>query len=360
MDAKKKLAIIVANYFEQCSGGAELQAYYLAKTAKERGWEVYHIFISNGQPYQNSLNIHLLPIKKSTVASKAGNVKFIYAIHVWKYLKRIKPDAVYQRSASALTGICALYAKYYKINTTYHIASDNDLTDIKTYSLFKLIETLLTSYGQKHSRTIIAQTHTQSEMYLSKHSANVTEIIPNGHPVPSIPYHKSHIVSIVWVANMKRQKQPEIFINLAKELKKSLNVTCTMIGRIDEYGTVVKSAVEDGIIIALGELSNSEVNRVLEKSHILVNTSKYEGFSNTFIQAWMRENPVVSLNVDPDNIITTYELGYLSQTFTQLVTDTKKLICDHKLREYMAMKAKKYAIINYSIDNLNMLLTAIS
>ena len=39
------------------------------------------------------------------------------------------------------------------------------------------------------------------------------------------------------------------------------------------------------------------------KSKILINTSSFEGFPNTFVQAWANGVPVISLKVDPDNII---------------------------------------------------------
>ena len=68
----------------------------------------------------------------------------------------------------------------------------------------------------------------------------------------------------------------------------------------------------------LGEVSQDEVNRRLREGHILVNTSRYEGFSNTFVQAWMRRVPVVSLTVDPDNILVRENIGFCSGTFKNL------------------------------------------
>ncbi|WP_430404412.1 glycosyltransferase [Fluviicola sp.] len=62
----------------------------------------------------------------------------------------------------------------------------------------------------------------------------------------------------------------------------------------------------------LGEIPNSEVNKQLSQSHILVNTSQYEGFSNTFVQAWMRKVVVVSLNSNPDGLLTDKEIGFVS------------------------------------------------
>jgi glycosyltransferase involved in cell wall biosynthesis len=52
----------------------------------------------------------------------------------------------------------------------------------------------------------------------------------------------------------------------------------------------------------LGEKSQDEVNELLARAHIYVNTSLFEGFANTFIQAWMRDVAVVSLHVNPDGV----------------------------------------------------------
>ena len=45
------------------------------------------------------------------------------------------------------------------------------------------------------------------------------------------------------------------------------------------------------------------------KTKLLINVSVSEGISNTFIQAWMRGVPVVSLNSNPDHWFDKYEIG---------------------------------------------------
>ncbi len=358
MTDNKRLVILLANYFEQCPGGAELQAYYLAKMASEKGWEVFYIFISNGQPYNNSLNINLLPIKKNFIASKLGNSKYLYIFHVLKLLYITHPDAIYQRAASALTGIATLYSKINSIEMIYHIANDNEFTKTNWCRLLTIPENILRKYGQKYAKSIIAQTHFQAKEYASLYSRKVTAVIFNGHPVPSDTHMKSADTTILWIANMKTTKQPDIFIELAAELKKHHDVKCIMIGRIDNYSKMIQQAVSEGHITALGETPNDEINKILEKAHILVNTSTHEGFSNTFIQAWMRGTPVVSLNVNPDNILNAQGIGFCSGSYDQLVVDVNKLISNkNKIRNDMANKARNYSIRNFSLDNISEILT---
>ena len=50
----------------------------------------------------------------------------------------------------------------------------------------------------------------------------------------------------------------------------------------------------------LGELPIDRVNEVMTGASMHVNTSSFEGFPNTFLQAWARGAVVVSLAVDPD------------------------------------------------------------
>ncbi|MCH9698058.1 MAG: glycosyltransferase [Gammaproteobacteria bacterium] len=356
MANKQKLAIILANYFEQCSGGAELQAYYLAQCAKQSGWDVSYIFISNGNSYQNSLDIHLYPIPKIELFAKLGNIKFFYGFHIWTLLKTIKPDAIYQRAGSSLTAIAALYSRTSNSQMIFHLASSHELNNRSSLNLFKIIEYRLTRYGQKHAQSVIAQTQQQADRYHSLFQRRVTHIVANGHPIPEGVKKTTTAIQIVWIGNMKPVKQPEIFIQLGAELNKDSEISCIMIGRIDNYAEQINTAVNNHFIKAPGELANDEVNRILEQSHILVNTSLYEGFSNTFIQAWMRKTPVISLNANPDSVITRYNMGYHSKTFEQLLSDTRSLIQNAQLRHAMASNAETYATTHHSLNNFKTIL----
>lgn len=59
----------------------------------------------------------------------------------------------------------------------------------------------------------------------------------------------------------------------------------------------------------LGALNREKVIEYLLYSKALINLSKVEGFPNTFLEAWSTFTPVISLYVNPDNVITDYNLG---------------------------------------------------
>ena len=91
-------------------------------------------------------------------------------------------------------------------------------------------------------------------------------------------------------------------------------------------------------------------NEYYERASLLINTSLHEGYSNTFIQAWLRETPVVSLDVDPDCDICENGLGYHAKGDLNAMVNKIKEFMENppKLKE-MGRKCREYAIKNHDI-----------
>lgn len=357
---EKRLTFLLEHYWGQCKGGAELQAHYLEHEALRRGWAIHYCFLSNGDYIEKTHDTVICPIPRKKKWGKLGDIQYLYALDVFRALKKIEPDVIYQRCAMALTGIAALYAKRNMCKLTFHIASDMDVLPIAVpwRRPWLIAEQVLIQYGIRNADTIIAQTQFQAEQLKRKYGRRAI-VIPNGHPVPEDCVKTDKRITILWVANWKLFKQPEVFVRLVREIGREENVRFIMIGRNDGYNDLVKLAKRNNIEV-MGEISNDQVNDLLAQSHILVNTSKQEGFSNTFIQAWMRRVPVVSLWVDPDNILQNKQIGLCSSGhFRELVCGTRGLIKDHKLRNIMGARAREYAIRHHSLENMNKILEAI-
>ena len=94
------------------------------------------------------------------------------------------------------------------------------------------------------------------------------------------------------------------------------------------------------------------INEYFSRALIFISTATSEGFPNTFIQAWMNYTPVVSLNIDPDNVINRYKTGFHSKTFKQLVEDVKTLLGNEKLRHQMGQNSRRYTEENNDIKQV--------
>jgi glycosyltransferase involved in cell wall biosynthesis len=105
-----------------------------------------------------------------------------------------------------------------------------------------------------------------------------------------------------------------------------------------------------------GALSQSAVNSLLEETDLLVNTSDHEGFSNTFIQAWMRRVPVVSLRVDPDRLLSRGGLGAVAGgDEEQLYESVASLLQDPDRCAAIGARARRYALEHHAESNIETL-----
>ena len=101
----------------------------------------------------------------------------------------------------------------------------------------------------------------------------------------------------------------------------------------------------------LGPLQQEEVNKVLSESHILINTSNYEGFSNVFIQAWMRSLVVISLNANPDDVLSKHKIGFCTNGRLDLMIETiLELFNERQKWNELSFRSLNYGLENHSIE----------
>ena len=272
---------------------------------------------------------------------------------------------IYQKIGTSYAGVASLYARQNGCKFVLHIASDNDISPNKIVKkpkqLIPFIEKKIFGYAVRRNDHLIVQTRHQKRLIKQNFNIICDAIIPNFHPYPKEIIQKGNPVKVVWIANFKVIKQPDIFIRLARDLHKmQIKAEFIMIGNPATItGNVWQNwqqSLEDEIskvpiLKYIGGQSTDEVEKILAQSDILVNTSQFEGFSNTFIQAWMRYVPVVSLNSNPNDLLSDGKMGFISKTYNQLCKDVLRLINDSQLRTWMGEYARAYALKHFSMDN---------
>lgn len=362
----KRLAIVMPTFFEQVIGGSEYQAYLLADEAKRRGLEVHYIFTSESDSYPNHLDLRLHTIKRVRLSKRYGATWNLYFLAVHRFLNQIRPDVVYVRGGWSFAGMTAYFSRIHGCKSVWHVASSADVTPPpllpQLIRPLNLIERKAIDYAIRHSTHVVAHAQFQAAL-LKQHYGREAVVILKEQPEPMEKLDKSGPLTVVWVANIKPLKQPEMFVRLAGEFRADEHVRFVMIGRpagakYQEHLEARMAALPN--LEYRGERTIEEVNELLAKSHVFVNTSTYEGLPNTFVQSWMREVPVVSMLLDPDDILTTRKIGFFSGSFAQMVCDVRKLISGPSLRDEMGQRAREYALEHHSLKkNMGRLLDLI-
>jgi glycosyltransferase involved in cell wall biosynthesis len=181
-------------------------------------------------------------------------------------------------------------------------------------------------------------------------------MIYNGSPVPlAQEVHVGSSGRAIWVNNLKRWKRPELFVRLARCLPQ---FDFVMIGQI-QAGARYRAKINSMLAGApsnlqyLGALPIDQVNRMISYSDLLLYTSlPVEGFGNSFLQAWLRGVPTVSLSYELDGILEGEGVGRCSASFRQLVADVEELMTNESLRRDMGERAREYAVTHHSAEKM--------
>lgn len=362
----KKIVFLHPAHFEQSMGGAERQIALLITHLRKHftKLQIYFIYEDSGVEVKNNENISLLPLKKLKLNKRFGDRWFLHRKQILSYLEQIQPDVIYTRFYSSWSGIAADYSKKNNCIHFWALASDKDVTRLKEpVSIFKplnRIENKWVRIAYKNANYIITQNNFQQEMLKTEYEREGVLIRQSAEECVS-DYNLKSIekIRVSWIANLKPLKQPELFIQLANEFKDDTGIEFIMIGRPDkQYNSLLDDAKKNLPNFSyLGEMSNDKVNDQLLSSHILVNTSEYEGFSNTFVQAWMRKVVVVSLNSNPDNLLSDNKIGFLAGNFDTICSILRKLTVNLDLMRSISEAAYKHAMTKHSYEkNMKLLI----
>ncbi|MGA2399069.1 MAG: glycosyltransferase [Steroidobacteraceae bacterium] len=355
--AKSKLCIV--NPYEH-GGGAEYQIGLLidALVASER-YDVHYLthFVDQRDRQRN---YHVEQIGNGGPIPRLGYLMDARAL--WRKLSEINPSVIYQRVACAYTGICAAYARRRSVPLLWHVAHDTDvsprLLDPGRNIVRVRLEKWAVDFGARHSSHIIVQTTHQAELLRTNFSRTADAVIPNFHPPAAEVIDKSGPLTVIWIANLKPWKRPEVFVRLAQALSGNGRIQFVMVGApAPQTGNqrwqepLMRDIANTGNLRYVGHRSYAEVNELLSRAHIFVNTSVYEGFPNTFIQSWLRDAVVVSLSVDPDRVLEQKQVGIIAQSESELAAAVRELADRADLRAGYVKRGRDHANLKHSLKN---------
>jgi glycosyltransferase involved in cell wall biosynthesis len=159
------------------------------------------------------------------------------------------------------------------------------------------------------AHTIVVQTRTQAQL-LEQRFGRRAVIIANPIDLQPSAGRSQTRRSFVWIGKSDAVKRPELVVDLARLCPQ---VSFRMVlNRVDGsiFDGVTKASPPNLQIIE--QASRQEISELLGDSLALINTSRFEGFPNTFLEAGKQGVPVLSLCVDPDDVIRHHAAGFVA------------------------------------------------
>ncbi len=149
----------------------------------------------------------------------------------------------------------------------------------------------------------------------------------------SAPRREGKTIDLLWVSRCHPIKRPHLFLDLAEALPEA---HCRMICPCEDrelWDSVSARASKIPNLEFIEKVPYHEVQKHYDTAKIFVNTSTFEGFPNSFIQAGLGKTALLSMCVDPDGMIGVFGSGVLSrdspalliQSARQMLSDQEKL-----------------------------------
>lgn len=355
---KLRVAIVSPDHWYRVMGGAEYQAMLLADRLHEKHEVDIHYFVARAGERTEFQSHRVIPVGREGFLSRYGS--FWDVFRLYRALTEFSPDVIYQRVGCAYTGVVARYAMQNRISCIWHVANEADTDRMPpVYRVFSkphfFLERYLLNFGRRRVDKIVVQSERQAKLLRRNLGLEAYRVIRNFHPVPQENVEKDENFIVCWIANLKLLKKPERFLEIAGHLEDLGHVRFVIVGRPYPESHLQQTfehrlSAHDNVDYIEG-LPQEDINKLLLRSRILVNTSPREGFSNVFIQAWMREVPVLTLGVNPDGLLDDGYLGGAFESTGALADSLRDLAQAPNRLSVMGKRCREVALAKFSMCN---------
>ena len=240
------------------------------------------------------------------------------------------PDVVVQSCSAYETGMMAYIARRLGVPFVHRLASDTD-SDLRYRSYLCHSERIVFRLGLASADLVICQNDYQAERMKARHPRKPRLLLPNAIHIPTgeaWTRPRAERPYVAWLATFRFQKNLPLLHRIASRMS---DITFRVAGALPE----LPDAESLDAIAALRTLPNVEmadyvnrrdVNEFLSRAALLLCTSRYEGFSNTFLEAFSAGTPVeTGAGVDPSNIIANNALGGVAAGEDEMVRQVRRI-----------------------------------
>lgn len=300
---------------EKPSGGAAVQAYGWIRGLSEAGQDVYVLTnVKKNERVKAACNdIRLVPLYNREKGIRWLRWLYYRLPYIYKKIKKAKPDYLYQGIPGWQSFLIGFMCRRLKIKYVLRISNDY-LLDDRIYKNYSRMHRFFQKRGIRLADYILCQNDYQfnivTKEYPDKKALKISNPIFIQNEVETVAAPLKNYIA--WLGLYQYQKNLPLLYQIASTLKEEQFIIAGKEGTTcdEETRNYLDKLRELPNVTWAGFLQREQVLPFLSKAKFLLNTSHYEGFSNTFLEAMAVGTPIItSANVNPDSIITKHKLG---------------------------------------------------
>jgi glycosyltransferase involved in cell wall biosynthesis len=324
-------------------GGVEWQTSLTARWLAREGYPVSLVTWADGPPGDETFH----GVRVVKVCRRDAGLRGLRFLHPrWTGLAgalgRAGADVYYHNGAEEVTGQVGLWCRLKGRGFVFSAACDTDceraLPSLDTRSR------ILYRRGLRDAHARVVQTDTQARLLRESFGLD-SIVIPMPCPGPTdaefVPRSEPASRRILWIARVTRQKRPDRLLDVARLCPE---LQFDLVGPSDggEYASGVLDAARSVPNVTVhGAVPREQSRRFFREAAMLLSTSDFEGFPNTFLEAWSVGLPIVS-TFDPDTVIARHDLGFVAAGTEDLARSVRTLLESRPTWADKSARARRY------------------
>src|SRR5215471_2753839 len=301
------------------SGGSERYQWLLARAQAAAGWSVVVAVQEPLHPGERKVieGVEFVGLNKKSLLAW------------YRFLTSERPQWSVLQCAYHLWGPVVAVARLAGVRTIFSAMNDTDV--LPRQALFRRpMLWPLYAWCLPWCDRIFVQ-HGRQLSHLSTRWRTKASIFPGiVSQTSAVKPHSERPNYVAWVGVLRQHKRPDRLIEIARKAPDIHFIVCggpTTFRAPPNYGEQIGSALRAlPNVDYRGQVAPEKTLRIIADASLLLSTSDEEGFPSVFLEAWSSGTPVVSLEIDPDQIIQRYGIGALSGSIEAAIEDIRALI----------------------------------
>jgi len=335
-------------------GGVERQTSLMARWFAQKGYTVSMLTWDEGQ--EDDIEIDGVRVFKMC-RRDAGVPGLRFFWPKWTSLiaamKRANADVYYQNNAEYVTGQIASWCRKHGRKFIYSVASDSEC-QAHLPRMRPFPDRHFYRYGLSVADEVIVQTRKQQGL-LQSDFGRASVVIPMPCPGPSqeeyeeFVSHRKSSQRILWVGRICEVKRPDRLLDLAEACPE---LEFDLVGPSDgsTYSQDVCRRAEATPNIKLhGPAMRKDVPNFYRKAKLMCCTSDFEGFPNTFLEAWSYGLPIIS-TFDPECLISERGLGRVGHDVCELTAGIREMLNSEERWNEASQRSREHYLETHSMD----------